>query len=49
MQAVGSENEKHQEIGNHHGQVKSVDVVNTLKGGVGDFGPILADAGGVGG
>ncbi len=44
MQAVRGQNKKHQEIGNHHRQVKGVDVIDAPKSRVGDFVPILADA-----
>src|SRR6266852_5991817 len=47
VQTVGSENKKHQEVGNHHRQVKCVDMVDALKSGVSEFLPILAEAGGV--
>jgi hypothetical protein len=47
MQTVGGKNKKHQKIGNHHRQVKGVDVIDAPESWVRNLVPILADTGGV--
>ena len=43
MQPVHGEHEKHDEVGNHQGQVEGVGVINAAEGFVREFVPVMAD------
>ncbi len=43
MEAVNREDQKDDEVGNHHREVESIGVVDAGKGSIGDFVPIVAN------
>src|ERR1700688_3748447 len=43
VQAIQRQDEKHDEVGNHHCQVEAIGVVNARKGAIGDFVPVMAE------
>jgi hypothetical protein len=43
METVNREDEKHEEVGNHHREVEGIGVIDAGKGLVGELVPVMAE------